>query len=241
LALVGVWVNLGLALVYQHELEPNIATSARAQFVSVQAHVDTTLFGSDPPPVARVRSLPRVAPVGSLAVEGDCVGLYQFDGSQWYELELDSKGGGVALSMTFPGGPRLSRQPILEIGAPPNGEVLAVQEMSAHTVRLSFRSLIPGQPWWNGATFSVTPGQTYRVSAAFDAQLGQVNAVVDGVTELNLVSTVNFFVYPVLAPGVVRLGTAPAISGTSAHFDGRIDRVPVTTPICDQLLRRPGR
>jgi hypothetical protein len=140
--------------------------------------------------------------------------------------------------MTFPAGPRLSRQPVVEIAGEPTGEVLAVQEMSAHRVRLSYRSLIPGQPWWNGATFAVVPGQTYRVRASFDARLGQVSVSVDGTTRLNLVSTPGFFVYPVLAPGPVHLGTAPAISGTSTRFDGRIRRVPVTTPICNELLRR---
>jgi hypothetical protein len=238
LAVFSVWVNLGLALLYQRELEPNIATSARAQFVSLQAHIDATLFGSDKPAVARVGSLPKVAPVGSLAVIGQCTSLYQFDGSQWFAVELGARGGGVALETTFPAGPRLSRQPIVEIADAPTGEVLAVQEMSSHTVRLSYRSLIPGQPWWNGATFAVVPGQTYHVRASFDARLGQVSVSVDGTTRLNLISTPGFFVYPVLAPGAIHLGTAPAISGTSTRFDGRIRRVPVTTPICNELLRR---
>jgi hypothetical protein len=242
LAVFGVWVNIGLALVYQRELEPNIPTSARAQFVSVQAHVDSALFGAHPPPVASVSSLPRSAPVGSLAVVGNCTGLYQFDGSQWFVIELGPKGGGITLQMTFPpGGGLWSRQPVVEIGGPPDGELLAVQEVPGHKVRLSYRSLVHGQPWWNGSIFAVVRGRTYRVTASFDARLDQVNAAVDGTTRLNLVSTPGFFRYPVLAPGAVHLGTGPPISGTSTRFDGSIHRLPTTTPICSELVRRPGR
>ena len=245
LAIFGIWVNLGLALVYQHELEPNIPTSTRAQFVSLQTQVDSALLGSHPPPVSTGSSLPPVAAPGSLAIVGSCAGLYQSDGTQWYGVEVGAKGGGIGLEITFAPGRPGSREPVVQVGTRSGGDVLDIQYMSVQNtsgqmVRFSYRSLLPGQPWFNGATFRVLWGRTYQVTTSFDARVGQVNAAVNGMTQLALISTY-LFSYRVKAPTSVVLGTSAGIAGSSTRFRGAIRRVPVSTPICTSLLSRSAR
>ena len=183
--------------------------------------------------------LPPSAAAGALAIVGNCAGLYQYDGHHWFPIEVGAKDGGIDLDMTFPDRGRVYRQPVVVVGGPGHGEILAVSELSRHQLRFSYRSLLPGQPWWNGPTFGFVPGRTYHVALAFDARVQQVTALVDGATELDLV-TAGYFTYPVAAPHPAELGTGPAIDGSSPRFTGTIVRAPVTTPICRSLDQRLG-
>ncbi len=106
LALFGMWANVGLALVYQRELRPSVPISMRDQFVSFQQRLDANLFEGRPPEVTQVAALPRPGPPGALVIVGDCVALYQSDGSEWQAVERSESAGHYRLRVVFPPVPR---------------------------------------------------------------------------------------------------------------------------------------
>ena len=236
LATFAVWVNAGLSIVYEHELVATIPIATRSQLVSVQARWAHFLFGH-PPHVTTVATLPQSAPPGALDIVGSCQGVYQFDGHQWYGVELSAEGGAVDLQMRFPVARSDGRLPVVVTGSPGDGEILAVSELPDDQAQFWYRYRQAGQSWWAGSTFPVVPGHVYDVALGFDARVQQITAVVDGTTELDLVTQTAFhFLYPVVTPQHVMVGSGPAVAGSSTRFNGTIVRQKVSTPLCTSLL-----
>ena len=101
LALFGLWVTVGLALVYQRELRPSAPISMREEFVSFQQRLAVDLFSGRLPEVTRAAALPRLGPPGALAIVGDCAALYQSDGNEWQAVERSESAGHFRLRVEF--------------------------------------------------------------------------------------------------------------------------------------------
>jgi len=230
LALFGVWVNVGLALLYQRELRPSVPIVQRAGFVAFQQRLDTDLFGSDRPEVTEVAALPAPGPPGALAILGRCVALYQSDGSDWEAVERSQAAGHYRLRVVFPARAPGRFWPLLVNGTRDHADYLAVQPLGPGRIRFAY--LFEGfhQGWVYGPAVSVTPGRPYVVDAVFDWRLPQVEAHLDGAAMLSarlVRPTATFDV------GVDPLG-GPAV----ARFPGGLRRLPVPTPTCSALLGR---
>jgi hypothetical protein len=218
LALFGVWVNVGLGLLYQRQLRDSVPISMRAGFVAFQERLNHDLFDAGWPGIRRV---------GSLAIVGRCTALYQSNGSVWAAVERSTAGGHYRLSVVFPARAGGAPWPILVNGTRGHADYLAVQPVGAGRVR--FQYLFQGyhQSWASGPVVSVVPGRRYVVDAVLDPRIPQVTAHLDGATVL--------LSYLVRRTGTVHVGVDPFGGPTLARFPGALGRLPVTTPICDSL------
>ncbi len=232
LAVFGVWVNVGLALLYQRALRPSVPIAMREGFVALQQRLHAELFGGPPPEVSEVRALGHPGPPGSLAIVGRCTALYQSNGSRWAAVERARSAGHVVLRVVFPDRGPGRPWPVLVNGTPGNGDYLVVDPLGPGRVRFGYWFQGYGQRWVYGPAVSIVPGRPYVLDAVFDPRLAQVTAHLDGSS--------------VLLAGLVRpTGTLEvgrdAIGGpTLARFPGRLTQLPVATPLCDALAARLG-
>ena len=86
-------VNVGLAVLARNVyLLPTEAE--RRDFVAAQYAIQDRLGGGRPPDVVEIDALGPAAPDGTVAIVGDCDGLYRSDGDAWVLLE--QRAGGLA-------------------------------------------------------------------------------------------------------------------------------------------------
>jgi len=230
LAVFGVWVNVGLALLYQRELRPSVPIAMREGFVAFQQRLDVDLFGGRGTEVRVVRALGRPGPPGSFAIVGHCVGLYQSNGSSWAAVERSRAGGHVMLRVVFPDRGPGRPWPVLVNGTPGNGDYLVVDPLAPGRVRFGYWFQGYGQGWVYGPAVSVVPGRSYRLDVVFDPRLPQVSAHLDGASVL--------LARLVRPASPLDVGTDPIGGPTLGRFPGTITQLPVATPVCDALLRR---
>ena len=85
LMVIALTVNVGLAVLARNVyILPTEAE--RRDFVSAQYSIQDRLGGGTPPDVVSVAALGPVAPDGTVAIVGDCDGLYRSDGHTWVLL-----------------------------------------------------------------------------------------------------------------------------------------------------------
>jgi hypothetical protein len=91
LMVIALTVNGGLAVLARYVyLLPTEAE--RRDFVAAQYAIQDRLGGGTPPDVVAVAALGPVAPDGTVAIVGDCDGLYRSDGGAWVLLEQRAGG-----------------------------------------------------------------------------------------------------------------------------------------------------
>ncbi len=230
LALFEVWTVFSLSLFYQRELGPVVTIPQRAGMVAFQQQVNRSLVGGPPPDVRFVPALPAQASALDLAVVGHCAAVYQYDGNGWHVVELGREGGAILLDVNFPHRYRGRRQPLVVTGGAHPSDVLAVTWEGGDRYRFSYLFDGLGGTWYTEQAVTVPQG-SHPVQVDLVTGLGQVYVTVSG-------SPVFSVLYPVAAPTVVRLGSAPAGIPTTRVFAGEIRSLPVPTPICDELERQ---
>jgi hypothetical protein len=230
LALFGLWVNVGLALVYQRELRPSAPISMREEFVSFQQRLDADLFGGRPPEVTRAAVLPRLGPPGALAIVGDCAALNQSDGNEWQAVERSESAGHFRLRVVFPANGPGGYWPVLVNGTLGAGDFLTVHPLGGGRVEFSYLFEGLHQGWINGTVVHVVAGRPYTLDAVFDSRVNQVivHLGAEGVLSAVLVRGTR----------PISVGRNPLGGPVLARFPGRIDKLPVSTPTCSALLRR---
>ncbi len=233
LALFGIWVNVGLALLYQRQLRPSVPIAMRQGFVAFQQRIDADLFGGERPEVTKVAALGRPGPPGSLAIVGDCVALYQSNGSRWAGVERSEAAGHFRLRAVFPSRGPGALWPVVANGTRGHGDYLAVDPLAPGRIRFAYLFEGFGQHWVYGPAISVVPGRPYLLDVVFDARLPAVDVHLDGASVLG-----TRLVRPTATFDV---GTDPLGGPTLARFPGRLRRLLVTTPICADLLDRLER
>ena len=88
---IGLTVNVGLAVLARYVYV--LPTEAeRRDFVAAQYAIQDRLGGGTPPDVVAVAALGPAAPDGTVAIVGDCDGLYRSDGDAWVLLEQRAGG-----------------------------------------------------------------------------------------------------------------------------------------------------
>jgi hypothetical protein len=234
LVLFELWTTFSLSLFYQRELGPVVTIAQRAGLVTFQQQVDRSVVGSPTSGVQFVPRLPTSAPALNLAVVGDCASVYQFDGNSWQPVELGAAGGARQLEVTFPRTSRGRRQPLLVTGGATPQDVVAVTWEGGDRYSFSYRFAQPlfGQPaqgWYSEPAVVVAPGP-HQVQVDLDTRIHQVFVTMDGALVFSLLT-------PVAPPTAVRLGSVPPSITTTPVFAGRIQPLPVPTPICHQLER----
>jgi len=247
LAMMGVAVNLALSIANQGELTPTVPTTTRTQFVRLQQHVDRALYGDPPPGVAVVRRLPIAGPVGTLAILGDCAGLFQSDGSAWTAVEQAAGGGHYRLRVTFPvveGAPSADGAtrpywPLVVTGEPGAGDYAGVRPVGPGEVVFGYLFQTPGAGWLAGSPVRVVPGRPYVVDVVLDADTGHETILLDG----SEVLTLPWFARQ---PAEVTFGTDAIGGPTTSSFPGPVTRLATPTPLCDRLrvelrVRRAAR
>jgi hypothetical protein len=122
LALLTVWSGIGLAVLYQR-ITATDATDLRA-FVRSQFAVQRR-FPGGAPDLVRVRALPERTPLGTVAVLGDCGGVFVSTGIGWRALERTEATGAYRLRVPFASGPGTS--PLLRAGSGRDAMQLSVE------------------------------------------------------------------------------------------------------------------
>jgi hypothetical protein len=236
LAMVGVATNLALSIANQGELTATVPTTTRTQFVRLQQGIDRALYGDPPPGVAVVRRLPTAGPAGTLAILGDCQGLFQSDGSAWTPVEQAAGGGHYRLRVTFPavggaspaGGGTRPYWPLVVTGKPGAGDYAGVRPVAPDEVVFGYLFQTPGAAWLAGSPVRVVPGRPYVVDVVLDADTGHETILLDGTEVLAL---------PWFArqPVAVTVGADTIGGPTASTFPGTVTRLATPTPLCDGL------
>ena len=231
LAVFGMWTNMALGLLYQRQLGSNVPISVRQQFVSFQQRVDRLLFGDPPSGVTAGGQLSLPGPPGSLAIVGNCAGLYQSDGSEWHAVERSSAAGNFLLAVKFPTGTAGQYWPVLVSGTPGAGNFLAVHYVARRTVEFAYLFQGPSQSWIGGVPVTIRPGHRYVVNAVLDPNVHEMSVTLDGASVLDF----SFFEH---AGGQIEVGRNTLGGPVSNVFPGTVEQLRETTPICTSLRHR---
>ncbi len=140
LALVGVWINLSLALWFQRLDSPH-PESLRAEFITTQYRISADL-GTGTPMTAFVTELPSTpARSGTTAVVGECAGIYWSDGDHWRVVAGTPAGGVFTLVADQPPVDAATWLPIAAWSTPNGPDVLALRrDRDGFHVSRSFRN-----------------------------------------------------------------------------------------------------
>jgi hypothetical protein len=188
LTLFGLVVNLGLGINYRY-LHPFIDESPRlTSFVNYQYRMDRRWRSGTPPDVVRVAALPRRAgPRSTVAVVGDCDGVYWSTGAHWFALGRTTATRQYDFSVRFPAAERSTWLPVLVAGPGGRSQTLAARIRPGN--RLTFGLRTEGgarwrhfnerSGWVTGATAKYEPGREYLLRAILDPNNGTVRMTID--------------------------------------------------------------
>lgn len=226
LVIFGMWTNVALSVLYQRELDPNAPISLRQQFVSFQEDLDQHLFGNPPTGVTKGRHLPRPGSAGSLAIVGDCAGLYQSDGKAWRAVEQATGAGHFRFQVVFPSAPSPGQYwPLLVRGTKGAGSFLAVRPVGDQRFQFAYRF---GKRWLTGSTVRLPAGQVDTVDVVLDPNIHEEAISVNG-------TSVYSYAYRVRLKGRFEVAHDTIGGPVAASFPGKIRLLRVRTPICNSL------
>jgi hypothetical protein len=231
LAAASLWVNFGLAILYQREYSPFATESERAAFVRFQYDFDPKLPGRTSPAVRAGARLPGALPSGTLFVVGRCDGVYWSDGKAWQPVERTPATGHFPLKVAFRKQPAGTRETLLTAGPAEWPDRVGVEYLSGDRVRVWFSS--PGLTRdVTGPAHTIEPGHPTNLEIDYDAALANLGVQLDGESVLG--ST-----YP-LNPGPITVAGTPDGRGT-LDFSGMARLEPASRRFCEQVAPRAAR
>jgi hypothetical protein len=177
LALLSVWTNFALALVYQREYSPFTTDDERAAFVRFQHAAP----GGGAMAVRGGNTLPARGPAGTLFVLGDCAGVYWSDGVHWHPIERTPASGLFRFDVRFHDEPPGTREPLLIAGPIGSSRRIDVEWVAPGQVRFVLTA-----PETIGRTTGVRTDRPTRVEVLWDRVLGATDVTVDGASVLGL-------------------------------------------------------
>lgn len=232
-ALFGIWANVALSLVDQRVIDVS-SMAPRQHFVALEERLDGDLFGNRPSGVVRYGShLPTAGLPGSLAILGNCAGLYQSNGMAWEPVEQGPASGSYRLRLTLPQSWGDQYWPLLVNGTPLAGDFLTVHPIGADRVEFAylFQGGKTGAAWLTSPSVSMRPGHTYDVTVVLDPNIHEIAVSVGDTSVLQL----DYFVRQ---EGPILVGENPLPGPAAATFPGRIEVLPDSLPLCDGLEHR---
>ncbi|MGZ6909039.1 MAG: hypothetical protein ACXVJ7_15345 [Acidimicrobiia bacterium] len=257
LGVLSVFTNAALAVSY-HYTGPWAPEHIGAPFLADAIDLHRSFPGGEPA-VRRVTTLPLPAgPRGTIAVVGDCAGVYWSGGnfpslawSPWRGVERTEAAGRYDFDVTFPSTPppRGAVEPLVIRGEPGRLQTLAVIYGQPGQVRFGFTSQdhagLPRGPvtpdgFAVGKIVPVRPGRTMRMTVVMDPNNGQVRVDLDGRVayrffRVELTPAQNStYVFPTSR---VAFGTKVGGVPTGPAFTGRLERRPTPPPtLCRRLV-----
>lgn len=231
LAALSLWVNFGLAILHQRAFSGSLSEDERAGFIGFQHDVDQALPGGTRLELRRGEELPKPGPTGRLFVLGDCDGLYWSNGDAWGAVERTGATGRYRLRVRFPSRPPGTREPLVVTGTPGSGDYLAVEYRDDSEIAFTFESELldvdlAGEPR------AIEPGRQYQLDVVHDPRVGSLRVDVDGEPALDLAL--------LLHAGPVTIGRTDIGGPVDEEFAGRIERVPVRSRLCSEIVGEAG-
>ncbi len=175
LALLSIWVNLGITLVYQREYSPFTTDPERAAFVRFQQAAP----GGSHLTVKQGPQLPKPLAGGTVFVVGNCDGVYWTDGASWFPVERTNATGLFDLNLTLPEKPAGTAETIAVAGPPGQQMRFGIE----YTGPDSYRFVVTAP---NFSTPVTSPDQhlsanrQVRVELLYDPNVSQSGVFLDG-------------------------------------------------------------
>jgi hypothetical protein len=227
LAVLSVWFNVGLGVLHQRLLEPNVPVDEVASFVRAQYAVQDYAFGNDPPKVSRVRDLPRRGEIGRTYVIGGCDAVYWW-GLGWLPLERTEDAGRFRFSVRFPEG-RTDWQPLVTNRDGDTVQAIVVRKPSDDEVEFGFGPVFPFGP------VSLSDAAEHDVVVDLDRHLRTLEVTVDGKRAASAALPNRIIGESIRPMRDVSIGTNAGQTGVADRFEGRLDRRPATRSLCREV------
>jgi hypothetical protein len=209
LALVGVWVNLALALWYQGSYGAGGNEALRERFIELQQRIDDRIVGGPAPDLRTGVELPTKRKWGDLFVAGPCAALYWSSGGAWYPVEVTPVGGQFELRVRLERS-ATGRQPLVVVGAGTERLVVTLERVSTGRAVVAYR--YGSESWREGSRFALD-GAEHTVEVLADPRGAQLSIRLDGTRVAGS-----------------SIGDRPALPRSGDHVVGRASDVPGVAP-----------
>jgi hypothetical protein len=229
LAVISLWVNFSLALLYQRVFNVFLSPPERAAFIGFQHEIDELVPGRSrfDLGVGSVLPQPEPALADTLFVIDDCAGLYWSDGETWFGVERTAATGEYPLRVTFPGRPSAGRETILTVGSGEETDRLIVEYRDDDRVVFGLVSAFEDGRTFRSEPVEIDPGRSYDLDVVVDSYAGRFDLELDG-------EPVDGFTIPINPGPVAIAGTDSATDATD--FSGTVEHVPQPPTLCRELV-----
>ncbi len=229
LALLSLWANFALALLYQRAFNVFLSPSERAAFVGVQHKIDGLLPGGSRFELGDGPGLPRPKPAlaDTLFVVGACDGLYWSDGEIWFGVERTAATGEYPLRVTFPDARRGTTETLLTLGSGEQRDRVLVEYRGDDRVVFALDASAEGGQTFRSDPVDIEPGRSYLLDVVVDSIVGRFDLAIDGDQVLG-------FTFPIITGPVVIAGSEGADGPDD--FGGTVEHVPAPASLCRDLV-----
>ena len=247
LSALGLWsfyANASLGTLDAFSFRTNTQGTSGASFLSLQLKLSHLLTLNKPIPFDTGSMAPRSPQYGELFIQNHCDALFSYQFAGWGPIEVGQQGGRFSLNVSMPSAAPSGVEPLLVSGdTPSHYEWWGIRFLPGHRFVLRWTTVIPNGPTPAGPPSESAP-QPYIPGHTLPLEL---TIAVTGPPESTLaLAQVNsrevlreslFWVHAV-APGhaLWTLGRFP--SGPTTTFHGTLTQIPVSTPLCTELLHQ---
>ena len=229
LAVVSLWVNFSLALLYQRVFNVFLSPPERAAFIGFQHEVDELVPGRSRFDLGVGPTLPRPEPAlaDTLFVIGDCDGLYWSDGETWFGVERTAATGEYPLRVTFPDRRPGTRETLLTVGTGNEVERVIVEYRNDDRVVFGLVSAFEDGRTFRSDPVDVEPDRSYDLDVVVDSDAGRFDLALDGEPVVGLTVPIS--------PGPVAIA-GPDSATDDTDFSGTVEHVPSRPTLCRELV-----
>jgi hypothetical protein len=245
LAAASVWINIGLALLFQRLWSSNVEPRVAADFLELRADVAEALRGELPRErfvlerIGLDDDLPSgTGRPGALLMAGDCDALYVSDGmatstlknTAWNGVERTEAAGGHRFRVAIEPRPQGARVPIFTAGTSSEPGGLLLEYLGGDRVRFVYRAS-RGFGRVDRAV-QVRFDRDYDLELFADWRVNRLSVRLEDRTVLE-----SFF----QERGGLIVGRNDVFADVEPRFAGRLERRDVASALCTRLARAGGR
>ena len=238
LMVLSLWFNAGLAVLYQRGWGYRVPRSEIVALVDLQYSLHKSFPGGAPPHLVRGPKLPfQPPPAGDLFAVGNCAGLYwSNDGRYWEPLERTNATGLYRLRAEDTQLPTDGAVPLMAIGRPGSGVVVALRTLPSGLVRAELFTDGPHGYDLHGKPFRM-PSGAIRATVLLDHQAyGEISVVVNGAKVLTVDRFDKLGVFEDVHPyDQVAIGRGLGAMPTAATFPGALTSLPIRPDLCRKI------